>query len=72
MMIRLAAIFAVALLAGCAPLINAAAPTDCYDATSGSISLNGAVIRAAETVRFCPPSIRKVPSGSAAASAPAV
>lgn len=65
-------------MTGCAPLMNGMAPTDCYDATSGSISVTnsaGAVVIAkpAETVRFCPPSIRKVsPTADVAVGAPAV
>lgn len=52
------------LLTGCASVINGLAPTDCYDATSGSVTVtrDGQVViaKSAETVRFCPPSLRKV------------
>ena len=65
------------LLSGCASVINGIAPTDCYDATSGSVSVtrsDGSVIiaKAAETVRFCPPSITKVPSAAPVTPGPAV
>ena len=74
---RLHLLLPLLALTGCASVINGIAPTDCYDATSGSVSVtrsDGQVIIAkpAETVRFCPPSIRKVPSGAAPASSPAV
>lgn len=72
-------------LVGCASIINGVAPTDCYDATSGSVSVvdgagNVLVAKPAETVHVCPPSFRKVPpiavvakrpsSSSSSASAP--
>jgi uncharacterized protein YceK len=62
---KYAILFTLAMLSGCASVINGLAPTDCYDATSASISVAnsaGEIIAAkpAETVRFCPPSIRKV------------
>jgi uncharacterized protein YceK len=62
---KYAILFTLAMLSGCAGIINGLAPTDCYDATSGSVSVTSAdgkvlVAKPAETVRFCPPSIRKV------------
>ena len=70
-------LFACALLSGCASVINGIAPTDCYDATSGSVSVTRSdgqvlVAKAAEVVRFCPPSITKVPSATAVVAGPAV
>ena len=67
----------VTLLSGCAGIINGIAPTDCYDATSGSVSVTNSagqvlIAKPAETVRFCPPSIRKVPSGTVVIAGPAV
>lgn len=65
-------------LTGCASVINGIAPDDCYDATSGSVSVtrsDGVVLVAkpAETIRLCPPSIRKVsPTVAVAAGAPVV
>lgn len=59
------ALLALVLLAGCASVINGLAPTDCYDARSLSITVTDdaghvQIAKPAETVRFCPPSIRKV------------
>lgn len=71
------ALLLVVLLTGCAGVINGLAPTDCYDATSGSVSVTNSagqviVAKPAETVRFCPPSIKKVPSAAAVVAGPAV
>lgn len=75
--IAAAAVFACVLLL--LPLLGCAgAPTlakdlvtgDCVTATTGSLTVNGAVIRQEEIVTYCPPSI--VANPAVAASAPIV
>lgn len=62
-------------LAGCGTILNGIAPSSCYHATSGSISVvnsAGTVLftKPAETLVFCPPALT-VEGPTLAASAPA-
>ncbi len=61
----------VIALAGCSSvnsLLNTTAITDCFDVTTGTITVTNAtgvvIAKPAETIHFCPPSVKVVPQGA--------